>query len=73
MNGMSTEIIDASKAAVLLSALMAITEGPREAYGVLCLAIHIMNFEISENAVSVDQLAAEVSQSLRSIERHNAQ
>lgn len=69
---MSTESIDASKAAGILNALFLTTEGPKEAYGVLCLAIYLLNFDISDTPVSIDQLADEVSRSLKSIQAHKS-
>lgn len=66
---MTMEHVSGSKAGGLLYALTQMTEGPKEAYGVLCLAIWLLNFEISENTVSIDELCDEITQSLRSIKK----
>lgn len=73
MGEMSPETIDKAKAALIIKGLTTITEGPREAYGVLCLAIYLLNFEINEITVSIDELIDEVGQSLRSIRKHGTQ
>lgn len=73
MSEMSPETIDKAKAGLIINELFTLTEGPREAYGVLCLAIYILNFEVSDIPVAIDQLADEVGQSLRSIKKHGTQ
>lgn len=69
----TTETIDKAKCAFILKQLLLMTQGPAEAYGTLCLAIHILNFEMSDTPISIDQLADEVAQSLRSIKPHGVQ
>lgn len=69
MTNLSPETINVEKAKFLLSGLTSLTQGPREAYGVLVLAIYLLNFEFHDTPVSIDQLAVEVSDSLRSIQR----
>ena len=66
---MITETINLAKAAAVIEALFPITEGPREAYGVLCLAIYYLNFHLSDEPIPIDQLVREVGQSLYSIQR----
>lgn len=66
---LTPETINSEKAKALLNGLTTMTQGPREAYGVLVLAIYILNFEWHDNPVSIDKLATEVSASLLSIQR----
>lgn len=68
----TSETIDKTKADQLITHLIATAEGPREAYGILCLAIYLLNFE-RDSPVPIDQLADEVASSLRSIKRHLTQ
>lgn len=67
---MSTETIDGAKASAVLQMLVLTTEGPREAYAVLCAAMWALNFEMSSEPSSIDELCEEVSRSLRSIVDH---
>lgn len=65
--GMSLEKIAQDKTDIILGVLYNLTEGPREAYGVLAVCLYRLNFEIIENKVSIDQLCDEITTTLRSI------
>lgn len=65
------ERVSSDKAMTILQSLYHSTTGPREAYGVLALAIWLLNFKISDDPVSIDQLCEEVTGSLRSIKLDN--
>jgi len=67
------EEINTDKANAIIAQLVRIAEGPREAYGILCLAIYLLNFEVLGAPVSIDQLANDVGSSLRSIKGHLTQ
>lgn len=64
---METEMVDAAKANAVLQLIVMTTLGPREGYAVLCAAIWALNFKMSDEPVSIDELVAEVGMSLRSI------
>jgi hypothetical protein len=64
---MSYEKIARVKTDLVLGVLSSIAAGPREAYGILCICIHQLNFEISDEKADIDQLCAEVAITLRSI------
>jgi hypothetical protein len=61
------EIVNAALAAGIIRDLVPVTQGPREAYAILVLAIWLLNFEIGDEKASIDDLCAEVVASLRSI------
>lgn len=64
---MTYEKIDRTKTDAVLKLLLHIAEGPREAYGILTVCIHRLNFEMNDTPASVDLLCAEVAATLRSI------
>lgn len=64
---MTEELIDGRKAGAVLALLNSTTQGPREAYAVLCTTIWMLNFQFTDDPVHIDQLCNEVEQSLRSI------
>lgn len=70
---MSNETVPAHKAEGLLAQLLTTCEGPKEAYGVLCLAIYMINFRFADNPCTIDELADGVATSLRSIRKHGTQ
>jgi hypothetical protein len=59
--------IAAQKVEAVLGFIVAMAEGPREAYGILTCALHALNFRLLEEPSSIDDLCAEVSTTLRSI------
>lgn len=65
--------IDRRKTDAVLALLASITEGPQEAYSVLCVCIHRINFEFCEKPISIDDLAEGVRVSMHSIKGHRAQ
>ncbi len=73
MPEMSIDTIAAQKAHAILNHLLGNTEGPREAYGVLVLAIYMINFDFADNPCTVDELADGVALSIRSIRKHGTQ
>lgn len=49
----------------LLALLVTQCAGPREAYALLCITLWRLNFEINDEPSSIEQLCAEVSETLR--------
>lgn len=70
---MENEQISLQKSDALMSVIVTNTEGPREAYALLCSAIWRLNFELSEEQVNIDQLCEEVGLTLRSIRKITSQ
>lgn len=70
---MTMEMIDANKAKAIIALLTGICKGPREAYSVLCLTIWMLNSDTFGMQVDIEQLALEVSESLRSIQPRQMQ
>lgn len=64
----SYEHVDGALAAAIIQSLVPRTEGPRQAYALLALAIWMLNFEISDEPATIDELCNEVCASLRSIQ-----
>lgn len=73
MSDMQSQIVDKQKSDAVLAMLVSATEGPREAYAILCLTIRRLNDEFCDEPSSIDQLCEEIAISLRSITRHISQ
>ena len=59
--------VDRVKTDAVLALLYTCTEGPGEAYAILIACIHRLNFDMCESPISIDELVAEISMSLRSV------
>ena len=69
---MSTDRVSVAKSDAVMDMLHVIANGPREAYCILITCIWRLNYEDQGKAngpVSIDQLCAEVSTSLRSVKK----
>lgn len=61
------EKIDKAKTDTILALLLMMTSGPAEAYGILAVCIHRLNFEMIDNPADIDALCTEITMSLRSV------
>jgi hypothetical protein len=61
------ESVSANKVQVLLAAVEGLCQGPREAYGALCATIVMLNEHHFTPPASLDVLADEVAETIRSM------
>lgn len=67
---MSEQIIQtvpAAKSAKLLAQVVEMSQGPREAYGLLVIALWRLNFELIDEPSTIEDFIVEVSTSLRTL------
>jgi hypothetical protein len=62
--------VDVLKSDAVMALLKGIAEGPAEAFAILVTCIYRLNFEFTDTSVSIDDLVAEIGQTLRSVSPH---